>query len=130
MFIKFLKTVTVILLTAGDLVCFLTGVFCLYGGACGEAFCANALIGATIGIGASVIMAAAVLAVCHFKKRLLLTSLILHETVLFLFFVLMVVATIFSKAMTQIMVHPIVLLALLGVGVGIFKTINAIKDKR
>jgi hypothetical protein len=39
----------------------------------------------------------------------------------------MVVATIFSKAMPQIMVHPIILLALLGIGGGIFKTAKAIK---
>ena len=44
-----------------------------------------------------------------------------------LWFALMVVATIFSKDMPQIMVHTIVLLALLGIGGGIFKTAKAIK---
>ena len=44
-----------------------------------------------------------------------------------LWFALMVVATIFSKDMPQIMVHPIILLALLGIGSGIFKTAKAIK---
>ena len=66
-------------------------------------------------------------AIWRFEKGLVLTSLILHEIVLFLWFVPMVVATIFSKAMPQIMVHPIVLLALLGIGGGIFKTAKAIK---
>ena len=62
-----------------------------------------------------------------FDKKLVLTSLILHEIVLFLWFALMVVATIFSKDMPQIMVHPIILLALLGIGGGISKTAKAIK---
>ena len=78
-------------------------------------------------MGASVIMAVAALALCRFDEKLVLTSLILHEIVLFLWFALMVVATIFSKAMPQIMVHTIVLLALLGIGSGIFKTAKAIK---
>ena len=72
-------------------------------------------------------MAIAALALCRFDKKLVLTSLILHEIVLFLWFALMVVATIFSKDMPQIMVHPIILLALLGIGGGIFKTAKAIK---
>ena len=122
--VKFLAAV---LLTLGDLAFFAVGIFCLYGGPCGEAFCTNAFIGAAIGVGASAIMAVAALALCRFDKTLVLISLILHEIVLFLWFALMVVATIFSKAMPQIMVHPIILLALLGIGGGIFKTAKAIK---
>ena len=48
-------------------------------------------------------------------------------SVLFLWFAMMVVATIISKGMPQIMVHPIILLALLVIGSGIFKTAKAIK---
>jgi hypothetical protein len=88
---------------------------------------AEAFVGAAIGVGASAIMAVAALALCRFDKTLLLISLILHEIVLFLWFVPMVVATICSKAMPQVMVHPIILLALLGIGGGIFKTAKAIK---
>ena len=116
-----------ILLTLGDLACLAVGIFCLYGGPCGEALSAEAFVGAAIGVGASAIMAVAALALCRFDKTLLLISLILHEIVLFLWFVPMVVATICSKAMPQVMVHPIILLALLGIGGGIFKTAKAIK---
>ena len=122
-----IKFLAAILLTLGDLACFAAGIFCLYGGPDGKALCANAFVGAAIGVGASVIMAIAALALCRFDKKLVLTSLILHEIVLFLWFALMVVATIFSKDMPQIMVHPIILLALLGIGGGIFKTAKAIK---
>ena len=122
-----LKFLAAVLLTLGDLACFAVGIFCLYGGPCGKAFSSDAFIGAATGVGISAIMAVAALALCRFDKKLVLTSLMLHEVVLFLWFALMVVATIFSKAMPQIMVHTIVLLALLGIGGGIFKTAKAIK---
>ena len=122
-----LKFLAAVLLTLGDLDCFAVGIFCLYGGPCGKAFSSDAFIGAATGVGISAIMAVAALALCRFDKKLVLTSLMLHEVVLCLWFALMVVATIFSKAMPQIMVHTIVLLALLGIGGGIFKTAKAIK---
>ena len=126
-FLLIIKFFAAILLTLGDLACFAAGIFCLYGGPDGKALCANAFVGAAIGVGASVIMAVAALALCRFDIKLVLTSLILHEIVFFLWFALMVVATISSKDIPQIMVHPIVLLALLGIGSGIFKTAKAIK---
>ena len=122
--IKSLASVPLILL---DLAAFSVGIFCLYGGPDGNPLCAEAIIGGAAGIGGAAITALLTLAIWRFEKGLVLTSLILHEIVLFLWFVPMVVATIFSKAMPQIMVHPIVLLALLGIGGGIFKTAKAIK---
>ena len=55
-----------ILLTLGDLACFAVGIFCLYGGPCGEALSSEAFVGAVIGAGASAIMAVAALALCRF----------------------------------------------------------------
>ena len=92
-----------------------------------QRFCANAFVGAAIGVGLAAIMALLTLALYRFDKRLLLTLLILHEIILFFWLVLMGVATAFSKAIPQIMVHTIVLSALIAGGYGIFKTVKAIK---
>ena len=109
--------------------CFLWGIFFLYGGPDGRAFCANAFVGAAIGVGIAAIMALLTLALYRFDKRLVLTLLILHEIILFFFLALMGVATAFSKDIPQIMVHPIVLAALLAGGYGICKTVKAIKTE-
>ena len=122
--IKSLASVPLILL---DLAAFPVGIFCLYGGPDGNANCAEALIGATAGIGGAAIMALLSLAIWRFDKRYVLTLLILHEIILFFWLALMGAATAFSKAIPQIMVHPIILMTLLAGGYGIFKTVKAIK---
>ena len=122
-----IKFLAAILLTLLDLAAFPVGIFCLYGGPDGNANCAEALIGATAGIGGAAIMALLSLAIWRFDKRYVLTLLILHEIILFFWLALMGVATAFSKAIPQIMVHTIVLSALLAGGYGIFKTVKAIK---
>ena len=53
---------------------------------------------------------------------------ILHEFVLFACFAMMLTATIFSKNIPQIIIHPFVLLLLLAGGYGIFKTVKSIKN--
>ena len=118
-----------VLLTLFDLVFFAGGIFFLYGGPDGKAFCADVFLGTALSAIVSVMAAMAVLAIFQFDKRLLLASLILHETVLLLFFIPMAIATIICKDMPQIMVHPIVLLALLGMGGGIFQTVKSMKNK-
>ena len=124
--IKFLASVPLILL---DLAVFSVGIFCLYGGPDGNANCAEALIGATAGIGGAAIMALLSLAIWRFDKRYVLTLLILHEIILLLFFALMVVAITVQRDLPQLMAHPtpIVLAALIAGGYGICKTAKAIK---
>ena len=124
--IKSLASVPLILL---DLAAFSVGIFCLYGGPDGNANCAEALIGATAGIGGAAIMALLSLAIWRFDKRYVLTLLILHEIILLLFFALMVVAITVQRDLPQLMAHPtpIVLAALIAGGYGIFKTAKAIK---
>ena len=124
--IKFLASVPLILL---DLAAFSVGIFCLYGGPDGNANCAEALIGATAGIGGAAIMALLSLAIWRFDKRYVLTLLILHEIILLLFFALMVVAITVQRDLPQLMAHPtpIVLAALIAGGYGICKTVKAIK---
>ena len=122
--IKSLASAPLILL---DLAAFPVGIFCLYGGPDGNANCAEALIGATAGIGGAAIMALLSLAIWRFDKRYVLTLLILHEVILFFWLALMGVATAFSKAVPQIIVHFILFAGLLAGGCGIFKTVKAIK---
>ena len=122
-----IKFLAAILLTLLDLAAFPVGIFCLYGGPDGNANCAEALIGATAGIGGAAIMALLSLAIWRFEKGLVLTSLILHEAVSFLFFVIMTIAMISSKEVSPIIAHSIVLLILVAGGYGIFKTAKAIK---
>ena len=105
------------------------GMTSLYGGPDGNAFSTNALIGTATGAGAAAIATLLALALWKFEKRAVLASLILHETILLLGFIPMVIATIFSKEIPQIMVHPIVLLALIAGGYGICKTVKAIKTE-
>ena len=126
--IKFLASVPLILL---DLAVFSVGIFCLYGGPDGNANCAEALIGATAGIGGAAIMALLSLAIWRFDKRYVLTLLILHKIILLLFFALMVVAITVQRDLPQLMAHPtpIVLAALIAGGYGICKTAKAIKAK-
>ena len=125
--IEIIKFFAASLATLCGLACLAVGVFCLYGGPDGAAFSSNALMGATIGVGVAAIMALLTLALYRFDKSLLLTLLILHEIILFFWLALMGVATAFSKAIPQIMVHTIVLSALIAGGYGIFKTVKAIK---
>ena len=122
-----IKIIAALSVTLAVLAFFAAGIFCLYGGPCGEAFCTNAFVGAAIGVGGAAIMALLTLALYRFDKRLLLTLLILHEIILFFWLALMGVATAFSKAIPQIMVHTIVLPVLIAGGYGIFKTVKAIK---
>ena len=124
--IKSLASVPLILL---DLAAFPVGIFCLYGGPDGNANCAEALIGATAGIGGAAIMVLLSLAIWRFDKRYVLTLLILHEIILLLFFALMVVAITVRRDLPQLMAHPtpIVLAALIAGGYGICKTVKAIK---
>ena len=126
-FIAIIKIFAALSATLADLAFFAAGIFCLYGGPDGEAFCTNAFVGAAIGVGVAAIMALLTLTLYRFDKRLLLTLLILHEIILFFWLALMGVATAFSKAIPQIMVHPIILMTLLAGGYGIFKTVKAIK---
>ena len=125
--IEIIKFFAALSATLCGLACLAGGVFCLYGGPDGAAFCTNAFVGAAIGVGVAAIMALLTLALYRFAKRLLLTLLILHEIILFFWLALMGVATAFSKAIPQIMVHPIILITLLAGGYGIFKTVKAIK---
>ena len=125
--IETVKVIVALLVTLFGIACFLGGIFCLYGGPDGNAFCANAFVGAAIGVGIAAIMALLTLALYRFDKRLLLTLLILHEIILFFWLALMGIATAFSKASPQIMVHLIILAALIAGGLGIAKTVKAIK---
>ena len=129
MLLEIIKLVAAMLLTLLDLAAFLVGIFCLYGGPDGNANCAEALIGATAGIGGAAIMALLSLAIWRFDKRYVLTLLILHEIILLLFFALMVVAITVQRDLPQLMAHPtpIVLAALIAGGYGICKTVKAIK---
>ena len=129
MLLEIIKLVAAMLLTLLDLAAFPVGIFCLYGGPDGNANCAEALIGATAGIGGAAIMALLSLAIWRFDKRYVLTLLILHEIILLLFFALMVVAITVQRDLPQLMAHPtpIVLAALIAGGYGIFKTAKAIK---
>ena len=124
-----IKFLAAILLTLLDLAAFPVGIFCLYGGPDGNANCAEALIGATAGIGGAAISALLALAIWRFDKRLGLVLLILHEIILFLFFALMVVAITVQRDFPQLMAHPtpIVLAALIAGGYGIFKTAKAMR---
>ena len=124
--IKFLASVPLILL---DLAVFSVGIFCLYGGPDGNANCAEALIGATAGIGGAAIMALLSLAIWRFDNRYVLTLLILHKIILLLFFALMVVAITVQRDLPRLIAHPtpIVLAALIAGGYGICKTAKAIK---
>ena len=122
--IKSLASVPLILL---DLAAFSVGIFCLYGGPDGNPLCAEAIIGGAAGIGGAAITALLTLAIWRFEKGLVLTSLILHEAVSFLFFVIMSIAMISSKEVSPIIAHFIVLLILVAGGYGIFKTAKAIK---
>ena len=129
MLLEIIKLVAAMLLTLLDLAAFPVGIFCLYGGPDGNANCAEALIGATAGIGGAAIMALLSLAIWRFDKRYVLTLLILHEIILLLFFALMVVALTVQRDLPQLMAHPtpIVLAALIAGGYGICKTVKAIK---
>ena len=120
--IKSLASVPLILL---DLAAFSVGIFCLYGGPDGNPLCAEAIIGGAAGIGGAAITALLTLAIWRFEKGLVLTSLILHEAVSFLFFVIVIIAMISCKEV--IIAHSIVLLILVAGGYGIFKTAKAIK---
>ena len=120
--IKSLASVPLILL---DLAAFSVGIFCLYGGPDGNPLCAEAIIGGTAGIGGAAITALLTLAIWRFEKGLVLTSLILHEAVSFLFFVIVIIAMISCKEV--IIAHSIVLLILVAGGYSIFKTAKAIK---
>ena len=122
--IKFLASVPLILL---DLAAFSVGIFCLYGGPDGNPLCVEAIIGGAAGIGGAAITALLTLAIWRFEKGLVLTSLILHEAVSFLFFVIMIIATISSKDVSPIIAHFIVLLILVAGGYGICNTAKAIK---
>ena len=127
MLLEIIKFIAAMLLILLDLAAFPVGIFCLYGGPDGNANCAEALIGATAGIGGAAISALLALAIWRFDKRLGLALLILHEIILFLFFALMVVAITVRRDFPQLMAHPtpIVLAALLAGGYGIFKTAKA-----
>ena len=129
MLLEIIKLVAAMLLTLLDLAAFPVGIFCLYGGPDGNANCAEALIGATAGIGGAAIMALLSLAIWRFDKRYVLTLLILHEIILLLFFALMVVAITVQRDLPQLMAHPtpIVLAALIAGGYGIFKTAKAMR---
>ena len=125
--ITYLKIFAAGLLSFFGLASFLAGIFCLYGGPDGDPFCANAFLGTALGIGTDAIMTFAALALWRFNKGMRLLSLIVHEVVLLLWFVLIGIATIFSRAIPQIMLHPIVLLALISGGYAIFKTAKSAK---
>ena len=129
MLLEIIKLVAAMLLTLLDLAAFPVGIFCLYGGPDGNANCAEALIGASAGIGGAAISALLALAIWRFDKRLGLVLLILHEIILFLFFALMVVAITVRRDLPQLMAHPtpIVLAALIAGGYGIFKTAKAMR---
>ena len=129
MLLEIIKFIAAMLLILLDLAAFPVGIFCLYGGPDGNANCAEALIGATAGIGGAAISALLALAIWRFDKRLGLVLLILHEIILFLFFALMVVAITVQRDLPQLMAHPtpIVLAALITGGYGICKTVKAIK---
>ena len=125
--IETIKIIVALLATLCGMACFLVGIFCLYGGPEGRAFCTEALAGAAAGVGIAAVMALFALIIYRFDKRLLLTLLILHEIILFFWLALMGVATAFSKAVPQIIVHFILFAGLLAGGCGIFKTVKAIK---
>ena len=129
MLLQTIKFIAAMLLIMLDLAAFPVGIFCLYGGPDGNANCAEALIGATAGIGGAAISALLALAIWRFDKRLGLALLILHEIILFLFFALMVVAITVRRDLPQLMAHPtpIVLAALIAGGYGIFKTAKAMR---
>ena len=129
MLLEIIKFIAALLLILLDLAAFPVGIFCLYGGPDGNANCAEALIGATAGIGGAAISALLALAIWRFDKRLGLVLLILHEIILFLFFALMVVAITVRRDLPQLMAHPtpIVLAALIAEGYGIFKTAKAMR---
>ena len=118
MLLQTIKFIAALLLILLDLAAFPVGIFCLYGGPDGNANCAEALIGATAGIGGAAISALLALAIWRFDKRLGLVLLILHEIILFLFFALMVVAITVRRDLPQLMAHPtpIVLAALIAGG--------------